>query len=91
MEACPSSLLSNHAINENAQHSSAQIDLSDFGLAWLEILQLLEEQEFNLDFIDSQENLYNIQYSYSDSNEDFVVEMEDDNLEKKRSGGRLED
>ena len=76
MKVGPSSLFSNFLVNEDVQHSLAQMDLSDLGPARLETLKLPEQETFDLDIIDSHETLYNHQCSSSDSDEDSSIEWE---------------
>ena len=45
---------------------------------------------FDVDFIDSEENQFNDQYSSSNSSKKSIVEMEDDNSKEKARGRGLE-
>ena len=68
IEASPSPI-NNLDMNENAEMCYSPMNLSSLGLIGLETLQLPQQQEFDPDFIDSQENVYRDQINISDSHE----------------------
>ena len=59
------------------------MDLFNLGLVGLKTIQLPGHQYFDLNFINSQENQCNDQYSSLDSTTNSVVETENDNLEEE--------
>ena len=66
------------------------IDLPDLGPTCIEIVPIPEE-EFDMNFVDSHENLYNAQVRTSKLEGKSIVESEEEEFERDEGGGGLED
>ena len=60
-----------------------RMDFLDLGSAGLETLVIFYEEKFDLNFIDSQENLYNTRILTSNFKDNSIVEMVEDKSNKE--------
>ena len=77
--------------NEDAHMHALPLNLPDLSPTCIETIDIPEEQEFDVDFIDSQENLYNARVTTSESEDDSVGKSGEEGSEYDKGGGGLED
>ena len=87
----PLSPSNNLAKNDNAPMSAFPIDLSVLGPSCTEIVHIPEEEEFDVNFVDSQENLHNAQVRTSESEDNSIPKIGEEESDNDKGGGGLED
>ena len=89
--AGPSSPSNTPLSHEDARLLAFHVDLPDFGPTSIETPYIPEEEEFHVDFIDSQKNVYNPQIMTSEFEEDSPTENVEVDLDQEEGGGGLEE